>query len=137
MDKPMIDVRYSDIMLTNVSFKKSDSFKEQSYQINFADIIKISDVTASSFKLIYERATTQKEPFYVSVVFELLVTMDKKGIDYYAGDLERVKSFANARKMEIVNGVALPSRASLLIGNIVREFGMPLITPPFLTPNSK
>lgn len=131
MENEKINVNYSDVILKSFKFEKSENYKEQPYKIDFEDFVKISCVTEESFKIEFSRSTRHSDPFVISATFELTVSFDKNGIEYFNGNLEQIREFAAKKKIEIVNGVAIPARASLLIGNVVREFGAPLITPPF------
>ena len=132
MENQKINVHYGEAMLKDAKFIKSENYEEKSYQVFFVDRIKVDNVTDKSFDVIFSRTTNAKEPFYISVTFEMKVTIGQNEYHHFNGDLEKMRNFASARKVEIVNSVSLPARASLLIASMVREFGAPLITPPLV-----
>ena len=137
MTNNMTNVTFSSVDLKMVEFKKSKEIAIKSYQIVIEDEINLVSFDKTSFVLEYCRKTKNKDPFYVRTVFEFTVYFDEVGIAFYNGDLERIKRFAELRKSEIVTNLNLPQRASLLIGNIVREIGAPFISIPIIVENSK
>ena len=130
MEQSKTQVNFSEVILKEVSFLRPGLLDQENYQIDVGDQIDISDVTDKSFRVLYTRKTRGDIPFKFSVSFELVVFLGQEGIDHYQGDVEKILNFAEARKVEIVNNMALPARASLLIGNIVKELGNPFITQP-------
>lgn len=130
MDKPLVQVNFSEVLLKEVSFNRSKSLGEETYKIDVVDSIIVDEVDAKSFKVIYVRETKGDNPFKFKVVFDFVTYLDEQGIEYYKGDLDKIKNFAETRKVEIVNNMGLVARASLLIGNIVKEVGNPFITQP-------
>ena len=130
MDEKKTSVRFSPVYLKYVKFERSDSIDDKTYRIDVSDTITISEVNDNSFKVEFVRKTVTKVPFFVEVCFDFVVSLDETGVDYYKGDLERIQNFAELRKNEIVNNLNLPSRASLLIGNVVKEIGTPFISVP-------
>ena len=130
MDKPLVQVNFSEVLLKEVSFNRPSSLSDETYKIDVVDSIVIDEVDSKSFKVIYTRETKGDIPFGFKVVFEFVTFLDDQGIEYYNGDLDKIKNFAEARKVEIINNMGLAARASLLIGNIVKEVGNPFITQP-------
>ena len=124
------NVNFSQVNLKKVDFIRNENLEQKEYKIDIVDLIKVLDVKANCFKIEYCRRTIGNEPFFVSVLFDFIVFLDKNGCDFYNGDLERIKNFAELRKAQIVSNLNLPSRASLLIGNIIKELGTPLISAP-------
>ena len=130
MDKPLVQVNFSEVLLKEVSFNRPSSLGEEIYKIDVVDSIIIDEVDAKSFKVIYVRENRGGIPFKFKVAFDFVTYLDEQGIEYYNGDLDKIKNFAEARKVEIVNNMGLAARASLLIGNIAKEVGNPFITQP-------
>ena len=130
MSENKTNVNFSQINLKKVEFKRCENIENKEYKIELKDSIKIVNVNDKSFGVEYSRQTISSEPFMVHVCFDFIVYLDKTGIDFYSGDIDKIKKFAELRKAEVVNNLNLPSRASLLIANIINELGTPFISSP-------
>ncbi|MBO4667456.1 MAG: hypothetical protein J5666_04950 [Bacilli bacterium] len=138
MEKPSIEVTFGEVFLKEANFVRPNALDQTNYQIDVVDIIDVVDVAKDSFRVLYTRKTRTDVPFKFSVTFDFVTYLGREGTDYYQGDIERIKKFAEARKVEIINNMSLASRASLLIGNIIKEVGNPFITQPaVITPSNK
>ena len=137
MEKPKIQVSFSEVSLKEAVFLRPGVLEQENYQIDVIDVIDITDVSEKSFRILYTRKTRTDNPFKFLVSFEFVTFLGQEGEEHYQGDLEKIKNFAEARKVEIINNMGLPSRASLLIGNIVKELGNPFITQPAVIVNNQ
>ena len=133
MESKVTNLSFNPSQLERVNFVFGSPEIDKVYSIKIFDTVEIDEINSKSFKIIYSRSTKEKSPFYISVSYSVIAIFDQVGVDFYAGDLERIKNFAETNKIDICNKIHLPSKASTLISNIVRDTGTPVVTPPFVT----
>ena len=128
MDKKPVRVRISEANLSKANYNFDHHDQNDSYQISFEDIVVASNFTNDSFELVYTRKSTTKEPF--QFVVEFIVKVNDVNTNDLEANQEQIKDFAERKKIDIVNKLILPARASLLISNITRESSGAFVTIP-------
>ena len=130
MSSPMINVNFKEIALKQCSCKVGEMTPSTTYNIVLEDSAEVVSVKSDEFVIQYVRKTASDNPFFCEVIYEFVVSIDEKHVGIFEGDVQRVKEFAERKKKVMVNSLALPSRASLLIGNMINETGTPFISAP-------
>ena len=127
-NKKQLNVSFEEILIKEVKFKKSENMALKSYKIECSDNIEVVDVNNNGFKLEYTRKTETEEPFTFIVTFECFCKI--QGETEF--DLEKIKQTAETNKESIVSNLNLPSKASLIIGDITSNLGTPYLSRPYL-----
>lgn len=133
MAEPMINVNFKDVVLKQCSCKVGFLNPNEKYNITLEDSATVVNVNKNCFTIQYRRRTISATPFDCEVVYEFSVEIDEKQLKFF-DDNNKIEDFADRKKVEMINALALPSRASLLIGNMISETGTPFISAPiFIT----
>jgi len=132
MENKSVDVKFQDLLLKSAYFKRSSSFDSKAYSIELQDSLSVSDVSATGFVVSFERKTLSKEPFEVSVAYDVKVIFENDSQKAFGEDVNKIKEFANKKAAEIVSSLAIPARASVLIGSMTQGLGTPYVSIPRL-----
>ena len=130
---PKINVSYENIFIKDISFKRAEKLEFKPYNIQFQDVISVVEFDENGFKIEYERNSLTSDPFSFAVKFDFYCRFDAKSKEVMNGDLNKIKEFAEKQKEFITNSLNLPSRASLIIGEITSNLGTPYLSRPFIT----
>lgn len=128
MENKQLNVSFEEVFIKQVSFQKSKNMTSKSYSIECSDNVEVVEVNNNGFKIEYTRKTETEEPFTFVITFECLCKIQGESNI----ELERIRQTAEKNKESIVSNLNLPSKASLVIGDITSHLGTPYLSRPFL-----
>ena len=128
MENKQLNVSFEEVFIKQVSFQKSKNMTSKSYNIECSDNVEVVEVNNDGFKIEYTRKTETEEPFTFVITFECLCKIQGESNI----ELERIRQTAEKNKESIVSNLNLPSKASLVIGDITSHLGTPYLSRPFL-----
>lgn len=103
------------------------------------DHVRTDTIDENGFSIIHTRRVAF-EPgslFTISVAYRLQCIFTDDSKEYFEGDIEKIKSFIDKRKYEILTKNDVLSRMTNLIATLSKEYrSNPLIVPPYFEKNS-